>query len=132
MFTTAEPNEAVAFLFVANNVVAVVFDANFPDRATLKLAHELRSMRPHVPILLLRRAPLEPMPTWLGVCVMTSDDAAGLTSVLRSVVNGEIACSSDPVSKSLKSPVEPMLRSKRTLREGLITSLSSLLHLWRT
>jgi hypothetical protein len=113
------------------NVVAVVIDARSDETVRLKLAQDLQSMRPHVPILLLRGTPLRPKPAWLDVCVMTTNAAKGLTSVLRSVVNGEVKCSPDPVNESLHLPVEPMLPRPVAFRQRLMVSLSSLLHLWR-
>lgn len=129
--TTAYASEAVAFLFVMRNVVGVVIDAHLDETPRLKLAQDLRSMRPHVPILLLRCTLLRPKPPWLDVCVMTTHAVGGLTSVLRSVVNGEVKCSPDPVNESLDFPVEPMLPRRVQSRTRLIASLSALLHLWR-
>lgn len=129
--TTAHANEAVAFLFVMKNVVAVVIDARSDETSRLKLAQDLRSMRPHVPILLLRCTPLRPKQAWLDVCVMTTKAATGLTSVLRSVVNGEVKCSPDRANEALYLSVEPTLPRRVALRQRLIASFASLLHLWR-
>jgi response regulator RpfG family c-di-GMP phosphodiesterase len=131
VITTANSSEAVALLFVMRNVVAVVIDAQSDETARVKLAHNLRLMRPHVPILLLRCTPLRQRPPWLDVCVMTTTAAAGLTSVVRSVVNREIECSPDPVFESRHLPLESMMSRREAFRARLIASLSTLLHLWR-
>ncbi len=95
--------QATALVFIHRKIEAVVLDQRAKERTGLGLARVLRSLRADVPILLLSREMLNPLPRCLDACVCVGQELSSLLTILNTVVHGTRTfnlelCASDKVS----------------------------------
>ena len=82
--STPSPSQAMAVLFLIRGVHAVVLDQRLAHSGTL--AGSLRSLRPEVPILLLSREQVSPLPQAVDGCVSVGEGLEGLLPSLETVL----------------------------------------------
>ncbi len=81
--------QAAALLFIHRRIEAVVLDQRLKDRASIRLVRLLRSLRSDVPILLLSRDVLDPLPRCIDACVCVGQELGSLLPILHTMVLGK-------------------------------------------
>ncbi len=80
--------QATALLFIHRRIEAVVLDQRTKERTGLGLARVMRSLRADVPILLLSRETLNPLPRCLDACICVGQELSSLLPILNTFVHG--------------------------------------------
>ncbi len=108
VLVTGSAPQATALLFIHRRIEAVVLDQRAKQRTGLRLARVMRSLRADVPILLLSREMLDPLPRCLDACVCVGQELNSLLPILNTFVHGTRSfdlelCARDEVSPGLRS-----------------------------
>ena len=98
--STDRANQALALLFVMHSAVAVVLDLESTEKIGFEFARQLQAIDPGVPILLRCCEHIDSLPSWVDAYVSVVDPLERLTSLLRRMVNGELAVHDGPPSDS--------------------------------
>ncbi len=88
LLVTGSATQATALLFIHRRIEAVVLDQRTKERTSLGLARILRSLRADVPILLLAREMLDPLPRCLDACICVGQELDSLLPILNTFVRG--------------------------------------------
>jgi CheY-like chemotaxis protein len=78
--TTDSSTQAAALLFIMRFVAGIVFDHQVGKHSTFDVVRSLRSLRPHVPIVLLCRNQVDHPPPCVDACVSTEQPLEELAS----------------------------------------------------
>ena len=81
--STNSPTQATALLFVMHSVAGVVLNQRAAEQAIFDVARSLRAIRPDVPIVLLCRDRIEPLPSTVEACVSIRQPLENLTVAVR-------------------------------------------------
>ncbi len=84
--STTSTMQAIALLFILHPVAAAVLDSREGEQTSFEVERSLKAVRPDVPIILLRRDPIDRLPPCVDACVSTREPLVNLTSVLKSLV----------------------------------------------
>jgi DNA-binding response OmpR family regulator len=87
--TTNSAAQAVALLFVMQSPAAVVMDQAAGKDTSLDLVRNLRSICTDVPIFLLSRDQINPLPSGADACVSVGQSLEHLTSALRALLDAK-------------------------------------------
>jgi response regulator RpfG family c-di-GMP phosphodiesterase len=93
-------NQALALLFVMRSAAAVVLDLGSTEETGFELARELRAIHSGVRILLRCCEHIDHLPQWVDAYVSVGEPLERLTSLLRKMLNGELAVQVGPRSDS--------------------------------
>jgi response regulator RpfG family c-di-GMP phosphodiesterase len=93
-------NQALALLFVMRSAAAVVLDLGSTEEIGYELARELRAIHSGVPILLRCCEHIDHRPPWVDAYVSAGEPLERLASLLRKMLNGELAVQDGPPSDS--------------------------------
>jgi hypothetical protein len=87
--STNSAMQAIALLFVMHSVAAVVLDYPTREQASFDEARSLRAVCPNVQIVLLRRDPIDRLPSFADACVSTSQPLENLTCSIRHLLSAK-------------------------------------------
>jgi len=87
--STDHGTQGIALLFVMHSVAAVVLDRRTRKSGGFHLARRLRAIHPGIPIILLCRGQIDPLPPWVDACVNPAEPPEKLTSILEKMLNHE-------------------------------------------
>ncbi len=88
LLTTGSMARATALLFLHRKLEAVVLDQRGNAAISLRLPRLLRSLRADIPILLLAREVVEPLPNYLDACLCVGQELTSLLPILDTLVRG--------------------------------------------
>jgi response regulator RpfG family c-di-GMP phosphodiesterase len=94
--STDRTNQALALLFVMHSAAAVVLDLSSKEEIGFEFARELRSIHSGVPILLRGCEHIDHLPLWVDAYVSVGEPLERLTSLMRRMLNGELAVHDGP------------------------------------
>ncbi len=88
VLTTSSAAQATALLFLHRKLEAVVIDQRENCQLAHGLARLMRSLRADVPMLLLARETVEPLPRWFDACLCVGQELSSVLPVLNTLVGG--------------------------------------------
>ena len=98
--STDRVHQALALLFVMHSAAAVVLDLRSKEEIGFEFARELRAIHSGIPILLRCCEHIDRLPSWVDAYVSVSEPLERITSLLRRLLNGELAVHDGPRSDS--------------------------------
>jgi CheY-like chemotaxis protein len=84
--TTDSSTQAIALLFVMHSVTAVVLDQHSIEQSNFDLTHNLRELRPDVPLILLCADRIDHLPPEVDLCVNTGRPLENITADLKRIL----------------------------------------------
>jgi len=111
--STDHGTQGIALLFVMHSVAAVVLDRLTRKHGGFNLARRLRAIHPGVPIMLLCRKQIDPLPPWVDACVSPGEPLEKLISILQKMLNHEPATPDHRVSDSVQRSFGESVRGSK-------------------
>jgi len=99
--STNSSTQAIALLFLMHSAAAVVL-YHTTEQASFDIARGLRAIRPKVPIIVLCRDKIDPLPACVDVCVSLGLPLDELTSAVRRLLTAKRAMDAHRQSDPLK------------------------------
>ena len=81
--STNNSTQAIALLFLLHSVAGIVLNHRAKERANFDIARSLRALRSNVPIVLLCRCQIDPLPSWVDACVSTGQSLEKVAAAVR-------------------------------------------------
>lgn len=88
LISATKSTEAIAKLFANRRVEAIVLDQRATDKLSLGLAKFIKSFRAAVPVILLSKQLVDPLPRCIDAGVCLHDELGGLVPTIEMFLDG--------------------------------------------
>jgi CheY-like chemotaxis protein len=81
--STNSSTQAIALLYLLHSIAGVVLNHRARERAKFDIARSLRAIRSDIPIVLLSRGQIDPLPSWVDACISTAQSLEKVAAAVR-------------------------------------------------